>query len=136
MVDVPLIRVAGKLDGDDVIHVDDDPAGHTVDGDVFFLDRKTVLAALGQDGLTDYSVVVSAGRLRLVDDGFAHLGGFHFDRDHFPGDVRGDRQDDQTDETPEISLTLLTAADAHKTSVSGESIAKATELALTYPRAG
>src|SRR5438445_6098397 len=117
MVDVPLIRVTGELDRNDVIHVDDDTTRRPSDRNVFFLDRKAVLASLGQDGLADHPIVVSTGRLRLIDDGFAHFSGFHFDRDHFPGDVRADRQDDQTDETPEVSLTLFTAAGTHKTSV-------------------
>ena len=63
MVDVPLIRIAGELDRDDVIHVHADATIRAIDLNVFFLDRKAVFSSFGQDGLADDPVVVGPGRL-------------------------------------------------------------------------
>src|SRR5947207_1388016 len=110
---MPLVREAGEVDGDVVLHVDGDLAVCPRDFHVVFLDRKLRVIDLLHDGAFDLLVVVRAGGFCLVDDDLPHLRRFHFHGDHLPGDEDGDGQQDQSDQTSELTLASLAAAQTH-----------------------
>src|SRR5712671_6861442 len=110
---VPVVGVAGKLNGNGVVDRDGDLAVAADDGDVVWSDREVVLPRLRQDRSPNPIVIVRAGRMRLVDDGLPQLGGLHLHGDHLPCHEDGQTKKDETDQTPELTLTPLATTLAH-----------------------
>src|SRR5438105_4236259 len=102
-MDMPLVRVAGEIDGDGVLDVDGDLIRAAGDLDVVFTHGEMILLRLRENRAADLVVVVGSGRFGLIDDGSTKLGVLHLYRNHFVGDEYRECEENQADQAPEVA---------------------------------